>query len=262
MIFEHDTRAGRAFDVLLIVAILVSVAVVMLDTVQWVASDWHRVFRIAEWIFTILFTIEYVLRLLSVHRASTYALSFLGIVDLLSILPTYLSLVLPGGQYLIVIRILRVVRVFRVLKLVQYVGEAGTLGRALRASRYKITVFLIVVLSMVVIVGAVMYLLEGPAHGFTSIPTSVYWAIVTLTTVGYGDISPQTPAGQILAAALMIMGYAILAVPTGIVSVELAYASRATERPPCPVCGTPADSDAHFCKRCGNRLTEGDRAGA
>ncbi|MEZ4416535.1 MAG: ion transporter [Gemmatimonadota bacterium] len=258
IIFEHDTRAGKVFDVLLIAVILASVAVVMLDSVQSVARDHRPLLRAVEWAFTLLFTVEYVLRLLSVQRPSTYALSFLGLVDLASVLPTYLSLILPGGQYLIVIRILRVIRVFRVLKLVQYVGEAGTLGRALRASRYKITVFLIVVLSMVIVVGAVMYLIEGPEHGFSSIPTAVYWAIVTLTTVGYGDISPQTAPGQILAAVLMILGYAIIAVPTGIVSVELAQATRAGSRA-CGTCGAGADADARYCKACGRPLVGVDR---
>ena len=252
IVFGHETRLGRAFDIGLIAAILTSVLVVMLDSVESYSATYRPIFRLLEWNFTIVFTIEYLLRLAVVHRASAYALSFFGIIDLLSVLPTYLSLLLPGGQYLIVIRILRVLRVFRVLKLVRYLGEAGTLGRALRASRYKITVFMITVLAIVVIVGAFMYLIEGPENGFTSIPRSVYWAIVTITTVGYGDISPNTPVGQTVASFLMILGYAIIAVPTGIVSVELAEARRSSRvRRVCDACGsTDHEPDARFCKNC------------
>jgi len=255
VIFGHDTASGKVFDVLLIGAILASVGVVMLDSVA-VLAPFHPGFLLAEWIFTLLFTVEYALRLLSVRRPSTYAFSFYGLVDLLAVLPTYLSLIIPGGQYLIVIRILRVLRVFRVLKLAQYVGEARTLGLALRASRYKITVFLFTVLSIVVVVGSLMFLIEGPRHGFTSIPRGVYWAIVTLTTVGYGDIAPETPFGQALASLVMIMGYGIIAVPTGIVTVELAHQSRLmASRLTCPGCGrSDHESDARFCKACGGLL--------
>jgi len=257
VIFEHDTASGKAFDVVLILAILASVAVVMLDSVA-ALSNYHRRFLLAEWIFTVLFTVEYVFRLLSVRRPQSYAFSFFGIVDLLAVLPSYLSLLVPGGQYLIVIRILRVLRVFRVLKLAQYVGEARTLGLALRASRYKITVFLFTVLTIVVVVGSLMFLVEGPRHGFTSIPRGVYWAIVTLTTVGYGDIAPETPVGQAMAALVMIMGYGIIAVPTGIVTVELAHqAQRGPSLFRCPVCGEDRhDSDARFCRKCGGALEE------
>jgi voltage-gated potassium channel len=211
---------------------------------------------VAEWLFTILFSIEYVLRLLTVRRASKYALSFFGIVDLLAVLPTYLSLFMPGGHYFIVIRILRVLRVFRVLKLAQYVGEARTLGDALRASRYKITVFLFTVFTIVVVVGSVMFLIEGPEEPFTSIPKGVYWAVVTLTTVGYGDLHPVTPVGQFLAAFVMIMGYGIIAVPTGIVTVELAHQARQPgSRLRCHSCGFGGhDGDARHCKVCGTRL--------
>jgi voltage-gated potassium channel len=259
IIFEAETPAGKAFDVGLIAAILLSVAVVMLDSVESIAVSHRTAFRWMEWVFTLLFSVEYVLRLASVRRPSGYALSFFGIVDLLAVLPTYLSLLFPGGQYLIVIRILRVLRVFRVLKLVQYVGEARTLGRALRAARYKITVFLFTVISIVVVVGALLYLIEGPEAGFTSIPQGMYWAIVTLTTVGYGDIAPLTPVGQTLAALVMILGYGIIAVPTGIVTVELAHQSRhddgAGKR--CAACGE-ADhrEDAAYCWQCGEALVE------
>lgn len=260
--FGHETAAGKGFDVLLILAILASVAVVMLDSVAALEAH-HPLFLRAEWVFTVLFTVEYALRLVSVRRPSGYALSFFGVVDLLAILPTFLSLLVPGGQYLIVIRILRVLRVFRVLKLAQYVGEARVLGLALRASRYKITVFLFTVLTIVVVVGSLMFLIEGPEHGFTSIPRGVYWAIVTLTTVGYGDIAPETPLGQAMAAMVMIMGYGIIAVPTGIVTVELAnQARRKPQGPPCQACGAPDhDLDARFCRRCGATLgvaTRGD----
>jgi voltage-gated potassium channel len=260
VIFEHDTGAGRAFDVGLILAILVSVAVVMLDSVASIAAPFHRAFFWAEWIFTLLFTVEYVLRLASVRRPSGYALSFFGIIDLLAILPTYLSLILPGGQYLIVIRVLRVIRVFRVLKLARYVGEAWMLTQALRAARYKITVFLITVLTIVIVVGSVMFLVEGPEHGFTSIPKGVYWAIVTLTTVGYGDIAPVTVAGRTLAALVMILGYGIIAVPTGIVTVELAQQARLARSRSCPRCGTrEEDGTARFCRMCGGALGPASR---
>ena len=260
VIFLADTPAGKTFDVALIVAIVVSVAVVMLDSVESISASYGRAFRLVEWAFTILFSIEYVLRLLTVRRASKYALSFFGIVDILAVLPTYLSLLLPGGQYLIVIRILRVLRVFRVLKLARYMGEARILGAALRASRYKITVFLFTVLTVVVVVGSLMFLIEGPAPPFTSIPKGVYWAIVTLTTVGYGDLAPVTSVGQFLASLVMIMGYGIIAVPTGIVTVELAHQAQRTTSPLyCPSCGSDGHlGDARHCKDCGTKLESSD----
>jgi voltage-gated potassium channel len=263
IIFGHETRAGKAFDVVLIVAILMSVAVVMLDSVASIAAPYHSVFIWAEWIFTILFTVEYSLRLASALRPGGYALSFFGIVDLLAILPSYLSLLLPGGQYFVVIRILRVLRVFRVLKLAQYVGEARILGMALRAARYKITVFLITVVTCVVVVGSLMFLIEGPEHGFTSIPQGVYWAIVTLTTVGYGDIAPATGVGQALAAVVMILGYGLIAVPTGIVTVELAHQSQRRPSPLiCSGCGgEDHEGDARFCRHCGGGLGLGKEEG-
>lgn len=256
VIFLADSPAGKAFDIALIMAIVVSVAVVMLDSVVSISASHQTAFRLAEWVFTVLFSIEYILRLLTVRRASGYAFSFFGIVDLLAVLPTYLSLFIPGGQYFIVIRFLRVLRVFRVLKLAQYLGEARTLGAALRASRYKITVFLFTVLTIVVVVGAIMFLIEGPEEPFTSIPKGVYWAIVTLTTVGYGDLHPVTSIGQFLAAFVMIMGYGIIAVPTGIVTVELAHQTqRRTSLLHCLSCGSgDHDGDAHHCKGCGAKL--------
>ncbi len=256
VIFEADTPAGKWFDVLLIVAILTSVLLVMLDSVSSIQKLHGRFLLTGEWIFTILFTIEYVLRLSSVGRPGAYATSFYGIVDLLAILPTYLSIFFPGAQYLLVIRILRVLRIFRILKLVQYLGEARMLTQALRASLRKIIVFLIAVLTLVTIFGAFIYLVEDPENGFTSIPKSVYWAIVTLTTVGYGDISPQTVLGQLISSAIMIIGYGIIAVPTGIVTVELAQVfKRKISTQACLECSAEGhDADAKFCKYCGARL--------
>ena len=258
VIFEHDTRAGRTFDIALIIAILLSVAAVMLDSVASISQRYGPILKAIEWFFTILFTVEYVLRLYSARDAARYARSFFGIVDLLAIVPTYASLFFPPGRFLLTIRILRVLRVFRVLKLVNFLGEASILNRALRASRHKIGVFLLTVLSIVVIVGSLMYVIEGPKSGFTSIPLSIYWAIVTLTTVGYGDIAPQTPLGQALAALLMITGFGIIAVPTGIVTVALGQAARsARPRRTCAVCRRGGHAaDAAYCKHCGAELAD------
>ncbi len=256
VIFEADTPAGKWFDVLLILAILASVLLVMLDSVSVVQKSYGPILLVGEWIFTILFTIEYILRLMSVGRPGAYATSFYGVVDLMAILPTYLSIFVPGAQYLLVIRILRVLRIFRILKLVQYLGEARMLTQALRASLRKVIVFLIAVLTLVTIFGAFIYLVEDPQHGFTSIPKSIYWAIVTLTTVGYGDISPQTILGQLLSSLIMIIGYGIIAVPTGIVTVELAQAfKRQISTQACPECSAEGhDKDAKYCKYCGSKL--------
>ena len=256
IIFEADTPAGKLFDVLLILSIVVSVALVMLDSVSGIRQSYGDLLYIGEWVFTILFTVEYVLRLYSVGRPLSYATSFFGVVDLLAILPTYLSILIPGTQYFMVIRLLRVLRVFRVLKLVQYVSEARVLMQAMRASRRKITVFLFVVLTLVVIFGSLMYIIEDPQSGFTSIPRSIYWAIVTLTTVGYGDISPQTGLGQTLAALIMVIGYGIIAVPTGIVTAELVQSyKKSVSTQSCPHCSAEGhDPDAEFCKYCGSML--------
>jgi voltage-gated potassium channel len=254
IIFESDTAAGRAFDIALLVAIVVSIVAVMLESVPAVRREHGSALRAVEWAITIAFTIEYVLRLVAVDRPGQYARSFLGVIDLLAILPTYLALVVPEAHSLLVIRSLRLLRVFRILKMTQFLGEAQLLTRALRASRRKITVFLGSIVTIVVIVGTLMYVIEGEEHGFTSIPTSMYWAVVTMTTVGYGDIAPRTPLGQLLAALLMILGYGIIAVPTGIVSVELAHAERVS-RQACPVCGVEGHQvDAIYCKYCGGRL--------
>jgi voltage-gated potassium channel len=256
IIFEADTPAGKLFDIALIIAILLSVGAVMLDSIKPINIKHGNLLHLAEWVFTILFTIEYILRLLSVGRPMKYAKSFFGVVDLLAILPTYLSLLIPGGQLFLVIRVLRVIRIFRVLKLLPYLVEAQSLMRALAASRRKITVFLFTVLLAVIIMGSFMYVIEGEANGFTSIPRSIYWSIVTLTTVGYGDLSPQTPLGQMLASVIMIFGYGLIAVPTGIVSVEIARKrSDKITNNACPECSAEGhESDAKFCKYCGADL--------
>jgi len=256
IIFEADTPAGKAFDVILLWAILLSVTAVLLESVASIRQVHGVQLRLAEWTFTVLFSLEYLLRLATVGRPARYAFSLFGVIDLLAIVPTYLSLVLPGAQSLLVIRALRLLRVFRVLKLAHFLGEARQLRSALTASVRKVTVFLFTVLTLVVIIGSTMYLMEGPKNGFTSIPTSIYWAIVTMTTVGYGDIAPQTVLGKMLASAVMIIGYAIIAVPTGIVSVELAQAKRVEMNTQvCTQCAREGhDTDAHHCKYCGAAL--------
>ncbi len=257
VIFGHDTFAGRLFDVLLLTLILFSVLTVLLDSVRPLHEAYGLYFQIAEWTVTVLFTIEYVARLVSARNARRYVTSFFGIVDLLAIAPTYLSLLFVVEHSFTVVRSLRLLRVFRILKLSEYLGEAAVLGVAIRESARKITVFLSVVLALVTIVGALMYEIEGEANGFTSIPAAMYWAIVTVTTVGYGDISPKTVTGRILASMLMIVGYGIIAVPTGIVTYELAKASTGGPLRRCPACSLELqDRDAIFCKRCGTRLEE------
>lgn len=258
VIFESDTPPGKLFDVVLIVAIVASVVAVMLETVPSIRGQYPGLLYAIEWAFTILFTIEYGLRWYCAKDARRYATSFYGVVDLLAILPTYVSLLFPGAQYFLVVRLLRTLRVFRVLKLAEYLEEADTLARALRASRRKISVFLLAVVSLIVILGSLMYLVEGPKNGFTSIPTSMYWAVVTLTTVGYGDISPQTTFGRFLSAIIMIIGYAIIAVPTGIVTAELTRSQSEKKGRPrrCPDCyALGHDPDADYCKYCGHNLS-------
>ena len=255
IIFQHDSPAERAFNGLLIIAIVLSVAVVMLDSIEPVHARYGGPLLVAEWCFTILFTLEYLLRLWVSERPLRYARSFFGIIDLGAIVPTYLAIVFPAGRFLIALRVLRVLRVFRILKLAQYVQEASVLSQALKASRHKIIVFISTVLSVVVVAGSVMYMVEGKAAGFTSIPMGIYWAIVTMTTVGYGDVSPQTPFGQVLASMLMIVGYGVLAVPTGIVTLELQRAARLGVTRECPGCGSRHhDQDASYCKYCGTQL--------
>jgi voltage-gated potassium channel len=257
IIFEADTPAGKLFDVVLIACILASVVVVTLDSVQSIQVRYGVWLQLLEWFFTALFSFEYLLRLSCVREPLRYVRSFYGIVDLLAILPSYVSLFIPGSQYLLSVRILRLLRVFRVLKLVSYLSEAQALGSALRASGRKISVFLLAVFSLVVILGSLMYLIEGPENGFNDIPTSAYWAIVTLTTVGYGDIAPVTPFGKLLASLVMILGYGIIAVPTGIVTVELSHAHRKSHisTQACPRCTAEGhDVNAVHCKFCGEKL--------
>lgn len=256
VIFEADTAPGKLFDVLLILSILASVVVVMLDSVTWFNERYGTLLYTLEWAFTILFTVEYGLRLSCVGRPLRYATSFFGVVDLLAVIPTYLSLVLAGSQYMLVIRILRILRIFRVLKLVNYLREAATLARALRDSRRKITVFIFGVFTLVVIFGSLMYVIEGKASGFTSIPRSIYWAVVTMTTVGYGDISPQTNLGQLFSAMVMILGYSIIAVPTGIITAQLVRGRNVkVSTQACSSCsGEGHDPDAKHCKHCGAAL--------
>ncbi len=256
IIFEADTPLGKAFDVTLLVAIVASVFAVCLDSVVSIRQQYSVELMAVEWFFTGLFTVEFTLRLFSVRRPFGYVFSFYGLVDLLAILPSYMSLLFPGTQHLLVIRILRLLRVFRVLKLGRYVSESQHLATAIKNSRPKIFVFLFTVLTLVVVIGAAMYIIEGPAHGFDSIPRAMYWAIVTLTTVGYGDITPETVPGQILSSILMILGYGIIAIPTGIMTAELTSVTRSpvTTRT-CPACMCEGHhTEASFCFECGGEL--------
>ncbi len=256
IIFEADTKTGKFFDLGLLTTILISIAIVMLESVNSLNEAYADYFHIAEWIITGIFTVEYLFRIWVVHKPLKYIFSFYGIIDLLSILPTFLSLVFVGSQSLIVIRALRLLRVFRILKISRYTMESGSLMHALNASRVKISVFLFAVLMIVIIIGTVMYLVEGEMNGFTSIPRSIYWAIVTITTVGYGDIAPHTPLGQFIASLAMILGYAIIAVPTGIMSAEFSRQSkRKVSTQVCPECLKEGhDPDAVFCKSCGGKI--------
>lgn len=257
VIFEADTRAGRAFDIVLIWAILASVAVVVLDSVAAVGARYGAAFEVLEWGFTVLFTAEYLARLACVRRPWRYATSVFGIIDLLAVLPTWLALLAPELHALIDVRILRLLRIFRVLKMSEYVAEYRALGAALRASRRKILVFLSFVLMVVLVMGTLMYVVEGAANGFTSIPIGIYWAITTMTTVGFGDITPKTDLGRAIASLMMLLGWGILAVPTGIVSAEFTaqrFAGRPTTRT-CPACLSEGhESSAAFCRDCGAKL--------
>ena len=252
IIFEADTKEGMRFDVLLLWAILISVLIVMLSSVGSFSAKHGDWLNAAEWFFTIVFSIEYFLRIYLSHRPRTYILSFWGIIDLLSTIPTYLSIFIEGPQYLLMIRILRLLRIFRILSLKRYAGEANSLGSSIRASGAKITVFFAIILMVIILMGTLMYIIEGPEQ-FKSIPFSIYWAIVTITTVGYGDVTPVTVLGQALSSALMIIGYAVIAVPTGIVSVEMANNKKTANS--CPRCNLQIlDNDANYCKQCGEDL--------
>ncbi len=259
IIFGTDTPAGKAFDVILLILIFLSVAAVMMETVGFIADDYQSELRISEWIFTAFFSLEYLARVWVVKKPSRYIFSFLGIIDLLAILPSFLSLVVAGSQGLLIIRALRLLRIFRVLKMVRFVSESEVLGRALKAARHKIFVFFFFLIILVFILGSVMYLVEGPDRGFTSIPLSIYWAIVTLTTVGFGDITPQTFAGQLIASIVMLLGYAIIAIPTGIVGAEIYKGDKdVLPKHPnlrCEHCGNPEHSaEARYCSRCGKKV--------
>ncbi len=257
IIFESDTREGRLFDILLLSSIVLSVVIVLLESVQDIKLNWGNWLVGLEWFFTIIFTIEYLARLWVVLNKRKYIFSFFGLVDLLSVIPTYLAIFFAGAQSLLVIRSLRLLRIFRIFKLARFIGESQNLTLALKASRFKIIVFLTTVVTAVIIFGTLIYLIEGPENGFTSIPISIYWAIVTMTTVGYGDIAPQTTLGQTLASIIMIMGYGIIAVPTGIVSSEmmsLKKRERITTQV-CPHCLKEGhDIDAVYCKYCGGEI--------
>jgi voltage-gated potassium channel len=256
IIFGHHDRPGRLFDVILIVVIVASILVTMLDSVRPLHQRFGELFYLAEWTFTLAFTVEYLVRLWVVERPWRYARSFFGVVDLLSVLPTYMSLVLAGSQYLLVIRALRILRIFRVLKLTRYVGEATLLWSALIRSRRKVLVFVSTFLTLVLIFGALMYLIEGPEDGFTSIPQSMYWAVVTMTTVGFGDITPHTALGKMFTSLIILVGYSIIVVPTGIFTAELASGIRSTrESRRCESCGLAGhEADARFCRHCGEKL--------
>ena len=256
IIFEADTPSGKFFDIALIIAIILSVITVMFDSVATIREQYGQALYIIEWFFTLLFTLEYLLRILSLGNPARYVRSFYGVVDLISILPTYLSLLVPGSQYLMVIRVLRLLRVFRILKLAHYMNEAEFLLKAMRGSFRKISIFLFFIMTLVLIFGSLLYIIEGDESGFTSIGVSCYWAITTLTTVGYGDISPQSPLGRAFASVIMVLGYGVIAVPTGIVTAELVSPiTGKVSTQACPACGAEKHSyDAVFCKYCGAEL--------
>lgn len=257
IIFTTETKSGKLFDILLMAAIILSIIVVMLDSVAKIHDEYGYQLFIAEWVFTILFTVEYALRIFTTQHRIRYIFSFYGIIDLLAILPTYISLILAGYQYLIIIRVLRLLRIFRILKLYRFIGASSYLVESLKASRHKIAVFLSAVMAIVVVMGATMYLIEGPENGFSSIPESIYWAIITLTTVGYGDITPITALGKALASIIMITGYSIIAVPTGIITAELTKKTKPEKEEGlcCDECGWDShDENASYCKVCGNEL--------
>lgn len=258
IIYEAESRAGKSFDLILIIAIIFSIILVMLESVEELDARYHNFFNISEWVITILFTIEYILRIITVKKPTKYIFSFYGIIDLLSTIPKYLSIIVGGAHALVALRALRLLRIFRILKLVRFVGATENLGKALKASRYKIFVFISAVMIICVIIGTIMYLIEGDPSGFTSIPRSIYWAIVTLTTVGYGDIAPQTAVGQLLASLVMILGYGIIAIPTGIVSAEMTKGkapSANLNTNSCENCSSDNHrDDAKHCYKCGEEL--------
>lgn len=257
VIYEADTKEGKLFDVILLIAIIASIVLVMLESVKSFDDEYHNFLNIAEWVITILFSIEYILRIISIKKPFKYIFSFYGIIDLLSTIPKYLSFIFIGSHHFVALRALRLLRVFRILKLARYVGASDKLLIALKASRAKIAVFLFFVVIVCIILGTIMYMIEGEENGFNSIPRSVYWAIVTLTTVGFGDIAPQTPLGQLIASVIMILGYGIIAIPTGIVSSEISKNNLIldTNTQACPSCLKEDHKDnAEFCYNCGSKL--------
>ncbi|WP_272148689.1 ion transporter [Tenacibaculum aiptasiae] len=256
IIYEADTPAGKLFDIVLLIAIIASIVLVMLESVNSINAKYGEILNISEWFITILFSVEYIVRIVSINRPQKYIFSFYGVIDLLSTLPKYLAIFFTGTHSLVALRALRLLRVFRILKLARFIGESNNFMKALKASRAKIAVFLFFVLILCVILGTVMYLIEGGDNGFTSIPRSVYWAIVTLTTVGYGDIAPHTPFGQFIASIIMILGYGIIAVPTGIVSSEMVKVNDINlNTQSCPSCSYEGhDDDASYCNHCGSKL--------
>jgi len=266
IIYEADTPMGIWFDIILFALIVISVLLVMLESVKWIDAEYHRTLLVLEWVITIFFTIEYIARVISIKKPFRYIFSFYGIIDFVSTIPLYLSYIFAGSQVLLAVRALRLLRIFRILKLVQFLGEASQLKRALKASRAKITVFLFAVLIVSVMLGTVMYMIEGDEAGFTSIPTSIYWTIVTLTTVGYGDIAPITPQGQLIATIIMLLGYGIIAVPTGIVTAEFGKHGKDKTDPSnenfvhvntqsCKTCSKEGHrDDATHCFNCGSEL--------
>jgi len=256
IIFGTDTPLGKTYDVFLIIGILLSSILIMLESIASIQLKYGSIINIFEWIFVVLFTLEYFLRLYIVKRKKRYAFSFFGIIDLLSVLPAYIGFLIPSARYLMLIRVFRLLRLFRVFKMVRYVEESGTLMRALRASKPKISVFLLTIMFIVVFTGSLMYIIEGPQNGFDNIPESMYWAIVTVSTVGYGDISPQTNLGKIVSSLLMIVAYGIIAVPTGIITSEIHSATKKSAKmATCPHCFSEDHSiDAMFCNKCGGKL--------
>ncbi|NEW78889.1 MAG: ion transporter [Gelidibacter sp.] len=259
IIYEADTHAGRWFDIALIIVIILSIVLVMLESVESIDAKYHDLLNISEWVITILFTLEYIARIVVINKPTKYIFSFYGIIDFLATIPKYVSLIFVGTQALVVLRALRLLRVFRILKLTMYLGASLNLITALKSSKNKILIFLFSIVVLTIILGTIMYLIEGPENGFTSIPYSMYWAIVTLTTVGYGDISPNTPLGQFIASIVMILGYGIIAVPTGIITSEMTKQGLKihTNTQSCPHCLADNHLDsAEYCHKCGHKLNE------
>ena len=255
IIFEHNTRSGKNFDIALILLVVLSMLAIMLETVEGLWYNYYKLFYYFEWFFTIIFSVEFILRLYCAPSKKDYILSFYGIIDIISVLPSYLSFFIPGAQAFLIIRAMRLMRLFRIFKLTNYTNAGSQLKEAVAASKPKIIVFVFFVVTFVTIVGTAMFYVEGRENGFSSIPKSIYWAVVTMTTVGYGDIAPLTPLGQLLSAVLMITGYGVIAVPTGIISTEMAKAERTNKHMGCSLCqDSNAPLEGRFCMSCGKKL--------